>query len=79
MSVAIIEVPFQADLLQQVDNFVDETFCSRTDIILEATKMYIARKQNWQNIFSVGNRLALENNLSETDVMNEIKAYRSKK
>ena len=76
MSVAIIEVPFQADLLQQVDRFVDEKVCSRTDLILEATKMYIARKQNWQNIFTLGNRLALENSLSEADVMNEIKAFR---
>ena len=79
MSVAIIEVPFQADLLQQIDNFVDKKVCSRADIILEATKMYIARKQNWQNIFSLGDRLSLENSLSETDVMNEIKAYRHKK
>ena len=79
MSVAIIEVPFQADLLQQVDRFVDEKVCSRTDLILEATKMYIARKQNWQNIFTLGNRLALENSLSEADVMNEIKAFRREK
>jgi metal-responsive CopG/Arc/MetJ family transcriptional regulator len=79
MSVAIIEVPFQADLLQQIDNFVDKKVCSRTDVILEATKMYIARKQNWQNIFSLGDRLSFENNLSETDVMNEIKAYRREK
>jgi len=76
MSVAIVKVPFQADLLQQIDRFVDKKVCSRTDIILEATKMYIARKQNWQEIFSLGDSLALENNLSDADVMNEIKAYR---
>ena len=79
MSVAIVEVPFQVDFLQQIDGFVDEKTRSRADIILEATKMYIARKQNWQNIFSLGDRLALENNLSETDVMNEIKAHRCEK
>jgi len=79
MSVAIVEVPFQADLLQQIDSFVNEKVHSRADIILDATKMYIARKQNWQNIFSFGDRLALENNLSETDVINEIKAYRREK
>ena len=78
MSVAIIEIPFQTDLLKQIDSFVDEKNCSRADIILEATKMYIARKQNWQKIFSLGDRLALKNNLSETDVMNEIKAFRCK-
>ena len=76
MSVAIIEIPFQTDLLQQIDSFVDEKICSRADVILEATKMYVARKQNWQNIFSLGDRLALKNNLSEADVINEIKAYR---
>ena len=70
MSVAIVKIPFQAELLQQIDRFVDEKVCSRTDFILEATKMYIARKQNWQNIFSYGDRLALENNLSESDVLN---------
>jgi metal-responsive CopG/Arc/MetJ family transcriptional regulator len=76
MSVAIVKVPFQADLLRQIDRFVDEKVCSRTDIILEATKMYIARKQNWQNIFLQGDRMALENNLSKDDVMNEIKVCR---
>ena len=79
MSVAIVEVPFQSDLLQQIDNFVDEKVCSRADIILEATKMYIFRKRNWQNIFLLGDRIALENNLSEADVMNEIKSYRRNK
>ena len=79
MSVAIVEVPFQEDLLQQIDCFVDKKVCSRADIILEATKMYIARKQNWLNLFSLGDRLALENNLSETDVMSEIKACRLEK
>ena len=76
MTVAIIKVPFQADLLQQVDRFVDKKVCSRTDVILEATKMYIARKQNWQDLFSFGDSLAMKNNLSEMDVINEIKAYR---
>ena len=79
MSVAIVKVPFQADLLQQVDRFVDGQVCSRTEVIVEATKMYIARKQNWQDLFSLGDSLALENNLSQTDVMNEIKACRREK
>jgi metal-responsive CopG/Arc/MetJ family transcriptional regulator len=79
MSVAIVEIPFQTDILQQIDSFVDNKNCSRADVILEATRMYIARRQNWQNIFSIGDRLAMENGLSETDVMNEIKAWRREK
>ena len=76
---SIVKVPLQADLLQQIDCFVDGKVHSRVDIIIEATKMYIARKRNWQNIFSLGDRLAVENNLSEVDLMNEIKACRLEK
>jgi len=52
MSVAIVKIPFQAELLQQIDRFVDEKVCSRTDIILEATKMYIARTELAKYIFA---------------------------
>ena len=79
MMTATIRVPFQPELLQEVDRFVVKKVRSRADIIIEATRMYIARKQNWQNIFALGDRLALENNLSENDVMNEIKACRCEK
>ncbi|MDR0438319.1 MAG: hypothetical protein LBH22_08485 [Bacteroidales bacterium] len=79
MSIAIVQIPFQTDLLQQIDSFVDDKKNTRVDVILEATKLYVARKQNWQNIFSLGDRLAVKNNLSEKDVASEIKAYRSEK
>jgi metal-responsive CopG/Arc/MetJ family transcriptional regulator len=79
METATIKIPIQPELLQQIDSFVVEKVRSRADIILEATKLYIARKQNWQEIFALGDKLALENNLSEDDVMNEIKAYRQQK
>ena len=74
MQTATVSVPFQPKLLQQLDSFAEKKVRSRADIIIEATKMYIARKQNWQNIFALGDRLALENNLSESDVMTEVKA-----
>jgi len=74
-----VRVSFQPELLQQLDSFVADTVRTRADIIIEATKIHIARKQNWQNIFSAGDRLALENDLSESDVQKEIKAYRREK
>ena len=79
MPVSIVKIPLQADLLQQIDCFAEAKVCSCVDIIIEATKMYISLKRNWQNIFSLGDRLAMENNLSEGDLMNEIKDYRSEK
>jgi len=47
MSVEIIEVPFQADLLQQTDNFIDERFCSRELFFAMACpKFNVSRHQN---------------------------------
>ena len=80
MATAIIKIPFQESLLQQIDRFVEKKVArSRSDLILVATEMYIQRKRNWQNLFSYGEQLASENNLSESDVMNEIKTYRDNK
>jgi len=67
-------------LLQQIDLFIERKAArSRADFILSATKMYIQRKREWQNLFSYGEQMALENNLSEEDVINEIKGFRNNK
>jgi metal-responsive CopG/Arc/MetJ family transcriptional regulator len=79
MPFAIVEVPFQEDLLTEVDNIVGEKYKTRSEVILAATRLYINRKHNWQKIFALGDKLAIENNLSETDVVSEIKAWRSEK
>jgi len=80
MATAMIQIPFQEELLQQIDRFVERKVVpSREDLIRTATEMYILRKWNWQNLFSYGEQLAMNNNLSEDDVMNEIKAYRRSK
>ena len=80
MATAIIKIPFQEDLLHQIDRFVErKVVCSREELILAATEMYIQRKRNWQKLFTYGEQLASEHNLSENDVMDEIKANRNNK
>ena len=80
MATAMIQIPFQEELLQQIDRFVERKLVSsREDLICTATEMYIQRKRNWQNLFAYGEWVALDNNLSEEDVMNEIKANRHSK
>jgi len=80
MATAMIQIPFQEDLLQQIDRFVErKVVLSREDLIRTATEIYIQRKRNWQNLFAYGEKLALDNNLVEEDVMNEIKANRHSK
>jgi len=80
MATAMVQIPFQEDLLQQIDFFVEKKEVgSRTDLIRVATEMYIQRKYDWQNLFSYGEQFASENGLLESDVMNEIKSFRSSK
>jgi predicted transcriptional regulator len=74
-----VTVPFQEDLLQQADKFAADKVRSRTDIIIEATRIYLEREQQWQAIFSYGESLASEIDLTEDDVMNEIKEWRKNK
>ena len=77
MATAMIQIPFQEEILQQIDRFVErKVVLSREDLIRTATEMYIQRKRNWQNLFAYGERVALDNNFSEEDIMNEIKANR---
>ena len=78
MAVSTIKIPFQEDFLRQIDLVVMRESRSRNDLILEATQIYVNRKQNWQEIFSYGDNIASKNNFSESDVMNEIKAHRKK-
>ncbi|MDR2971916.1 MAG: hypothetical protein LBU83_08320 [Bacteroidales bacterium] len=80
MATAMIQIPFQEELLLQIDRFVEKKIVlSREDLIRTATEMYVQRKRNWQNLFAYGERIALDNNLLEEDVMNEIKANRHSK
>lgn len=76
---ATVTVPFQEDLLRQIDKFAADNVRSRVDIIVEATRIYVEREQNWQGIFSCGDSLASKNNFTEVDVMNEIKVWRRNK
>ena len=73
MLVSTLKIPFQEDLLRQVDQVVIRESRSRVDLILEATKIYVNRKRNWQEIFSYGDSVASKSDFSESDVMNEIK------
>ena len=51
----------------------------RSELLREAARMYIERKQRWEQIFSYGNRQAGTKNLREKDVLDEIRAYRRRK
>ena len=79
MAVATINVSFDEDLVQQIDHIANSESLSRTDLIYNSVKMYVNRKQKLQELFAYGERIARENNITEEDVMEEIRKYRNGK
>ncbi len=71
-----LSISFPRDLLDQIDQVAKEESRTRSELIREAARMYIERKNRWKNIFSYGIKLAEGKGLLEQDVVNEIKKFR---
>jgi predicted transcriptional regulator len=79
MAVATINLMFDDDFVREIDTIASNESLSRTDLIYNSIKMYINRKQQLQELFRYGEKLAAEKGFTEEDVMEEIKEYRKNK
>jgi metal-responsive CopG/Arc/MetJ family transcriptional regulator len=79
MALATIDLSFDDDLLKQIDYFADNESLTRADLIYNSVKMYINRKKRLQELYTYGESIVRKNNLTEDDVMEEIKNYRKTK
>jgi CopG family transcriptional regulator/antitoxin EndoAI len=71
-----VNISFKKDLLKKIDDIAKEESRSRSELVREAARIYIERKERWKKIFSYGGILARDKELSEEDVKKEIEAYR---
>ena len=79
MKTTTVNLSFNKDLLKHIDQVAQIESRSRSELIREAVRMYIERKDKWKNIFNYGEKVATEQNLVEEDVLSEIKKYRREK
>jgi len=79
MAIATVNISFQDDLLRQIDQIAKAETRTRSELIREAARMYIERKNRWQSIFSYGESLAAQQHFTEEDIMKEIKTLRQEK
>ena len=79
MAFATVNVSFQEDLLTQIDKFAKNESRTRSDLIIEATRIHINRKEKWEHIFVYGESLPEKYKFTEDDVIEEIKKYREEK
>jgi len=79
MNVSTINIPLQNDILAQVDQIANDEAKTRADLISDAVRIYVERKKEWQRVFKIGEKIGSELEISEDDIMKEIKAYRKEK
>jgi CopG family transcriptional regulator/antitoxin EndoAI len=76
MPVNTVNISFQDDLLKKIDNVAQEESRSRSELIREAARMYIERREKWREIFTYGEQIQKAKKITEKDVFAEIRAVR---
>ncbi|HPR18114.1 MAG TPA: ribbon-helix-helix domain-containing protein [Candidatus Cloacimonadota bacterium] len=79
MNTSTVNIAFNKSILKLIDQVAKSESRSRSELIREAARMYIERKNRWQMIYDFGENVAKSKNLSEADVLSEIKEYRQNK
>ena len=74
METSTVNIAFKKDLLETIDRIAKEESRSRSELIREAARMYINKKQNWKMIYDFGE--SMSGKVAEEDVYLEIKKYR---
>jgi CopG family transcriptional regulator / antitoxin EndoAI len=76
MANSTVNISFKDDLLNQIDDVARAESRSRSELIREAARMYIARKERWSSIYNYGEAKAEDMELNENDIATEIAAVR---
>jgi CopG family transcriptional regulator / antitoxin EndoAI len=79
MAGSTVNISFNRDLLAEIDKTAKQEARTRSELIREAARLYIERKNRWERIFAFGSRQVRQFGLREEDVAGEIKKFRAKK
>lgn len=79
MGTVTVNISFQDRLLANIDRIARRESRSRSELLREAARIYIERKERWNKIFDETSIQSDEQSLTEKDVLEEISRYRSEK
>jgi metal-responsive CopG/Arc/MetJ family transcriptional regulator len=74
-----VNISFQDTLLKEIDAEARRESRSRSELLREASRLYIQRQTRWKNVFAFGDAVCEKSGLSESDVESQIFAERNKK
>lgn len=76
MSTITVNISFQDSLLKEIDKTAKKEHRSRSELLREAARLYIQRQRQWEELFTLGDRMTEEKQLNLKDVEEEILAAR---
>ena len=76
MKSVTVNISFQDDLLKRIDHLATEESRSRSELLREAARIYIERKDRWKDIFRLSEKARKKTGLTQDDIKSEIKADR---
>jgi len=79
MPVSTVNISFQDDFLVQIDQIANNESRSRSELVREAVRLYIDQKRQFDNLFKIGQQIGATLDITEEDVMSEIKKHRKAK
>jgi CopG family transcriptional regulator/antitoxin EndoAI len=74
-----VNISFNPKLLREIDKVAQDESRSRSELIREAARSYIERKQRWARIFEMGTRTGRARGITPEVIDQEIAAYRKAK
>jgi metal-responsive CopG/Arc/MetJ family transcriptional regulator len=74
-----VNISFEKTLLKAIDKIAKREHRSRSELIREAARKYIEKVERWDSIFKYSENILGNKNLSEKDIITEVKKYRRSK
>lgn len=78
MSTVTVNISFQDTMLNDIDRVARDEARSRSELLREAARDYIRRRERWTAIFAMGQTIARQKGLKPSDVDAEIQSFRAR-
>jgi len=79
MKSSTVNISFNDELLRRIDQIAKQESRSRSELIREAARSYIERKNKWEKIYAYSEKQARKKQVSDSDIADEIAMYRTEK
>lgn len=74
MSTQTLNIALPSDLIKQVDQVAKKEYRNRSELIREALRVYLEDRNEWEQIFKLGEKVMQDMGITNEDDINKIVA-----